>query len=854
MTMIAGKGTRRRILEAVAAATTTGRVRLREAPDSSLNDRMRAVSQAVSAAYNQQPGDYSYVEVVFDDYVIICKGGKLWKVEYTLSKDGAVTLSGEPVQVRTTYTPISEGVLIGLLPDSDTPVQLKEGETAPAPTGKRWAVLIIQEGLSKNRNNYKRKVLQEASPLYEGARIFMDHQEEQRRFGRSTRDVAGFLKNVEGVVLRDPNATGTQEAQGVFALAATAVITNKDVRDTLMTAYQEGNTNLFGLSHDVEAESTTVMAESGPFYDVQRIDSVSSVDFVTNPAAGGRVLRLVASDTVPHTLEGDGRMLKKMIEAIKASGNAALIAKLTALGATPNEDQVMGLYTEALQATGTGAPATTPTREAQPAAAAAAPAATTPATTPTTAAPTQPATTQVQEAQNPQLLEAVQDARTLFLETTLNGTSLHEPVKAALRKRINALITEATTMATLPTKAGILAMVKESVDLFAELAEKQVVMPASGRPRAEVVKDRQDKFQEALDDFFGMKRTAEGKIVLNPDAKAVSFRNIYVEFTGDLNVTGQVREAKKLTESLTTTSFDQILGDSITRRMVAEYVLQTQQEWRGTIAEVVPVTDFRTQRRMRFGGYGNLTTVTQGSPYPAMTSPTDEEATYTPAKRGGTEQLTIEMIANDDVGSIRRIPGRMSRAAYQTLREFVLDFMAANPTIYDSTALFTTGGGSHLNLISSALTASNVASMRLLIKKQPDMSNGKRIGLNGKLLWVPADLEQLAYQITGADRAVPDSNVSSTAAPSAPNFLRAQGIVPKVVDYWTDTDNYFLTADIGQTPMIELGFWGGEEPQLFVQDQPNQGSLFSNDAITYKMRHVYGGAVLDFRGFAASIL
>jgi hypothetical protein len=40
---------------------------------------------------------------------------------------------------------------------------------------------------------------------------------------------------------------------------------------------------------------------------------------------------------------------------------------------------------------------------------------------------------------------------------------------------------------------------------------------------------------------------------------------------------------------------------------------------------------------MRFGGYGNLPTVGQGAPYTALTSPTDEEATYAPAKRGGTE-------------------------------------------------------------------------------------------------------------------------------------------------------------------------------------------------------------------------
>jgi hypothetical protein len=46
-------------------------------------------------------------------------------------------------------------------------------------------------------------------------------------------------------------------------------------------------------------------------------------------------------------------------------------------------------------------------------------------------------------------------------------------------------------------------------------------------------------------------------------------------------------------------------------------------------------------------------------------------------------------------------------------------------------------------------------------------------------------------------------------------------------------------------PVLEVGFLDGqEEPELFVQDQPNGGSMFSNDKLTYKIRHIYGGTVL----------
>jgi hypothetical protein len=72
-------------------------------------------------------------------------------------------------------------------------------------------------------------------------------------------------------------------------------------------------------------------------------------------------------------------------------------------------------------------------------------------------------------------------------------------------------------------------------------------------------------------------------------------------------------------------------------------------------------------------------------------------------------------------------------------------------------------------------------------------------------------------------------------------------IVP--VWYWTDTNDWALFADPNDLQTIELGFLDGqEEPQLFVQDMPNVGSMFSNDKLTYKIRHIYGGNVLDFRG------
>ena len=121
--------------------------------------------------------------------------------------------------------------------------------------------------------------------------------------------------------------------------------------------------------------------------------------------------------------------------------------------------------------------------------------------------------------------------------------------------------------------------------------------------------------------------------------------------------------------------------------------------WRG-LATTVPINDFRTQERTRFGGYGDLPTVAESAAYGALGSPTDEKASYTVAKRGGTEDVTLEMIKNDDVGVIRRIPVKLSRSAKRTLGKFVLDFLADNPKIHDGATLFHAG---HHNLGAAAL-------------------------------------------------------------------------------------------------------------------------------------------------------
>ncbi|PKO63466.1 MAG: hypothetical protein CVU23_10570, partial [Betaproteobacteria bacterium HGW-Betaproteobacteria-17] len=184
----------------------------------------------------------------------------------------------------------------------------------------------------------------------------------------------------------------------------------------------------------------------------------------------------------------------------------------------------------------------------------------------------------------------------------------------------------------------------------------------------------------------------------------------------------------------------------------------------------------------------------------------------------------------DDVQALRRIPVELALAAKNTLYEFVFDFFRTNPTIHDTKALY---HADHGNLFTVALSAAEFSAHRLAMLKQTRAGSGKRLATGPASILVPFELQELAYNLF-----VRNQNLDKT-------FV--QTINPEVipVDYWTDATDWCTVASTMVLPVLEIGFLDGrEDPELFVQDQPNAGSMFSNDKLTYKIRHIYGGNVL----------
>jgi len=410
------------------------------------------------------------------------------------------------------------------------------------------------------------------------------------------------------------------------------------------------------------------------------------------------------------------------------------------------------------------------------------------------------------------LMEARQSASSL-----IEASNLPEAAKKKLAKQYAA--------STGFTVEDVRESIKDEADYLATFTESGTVQGLGSSVR--IVESQFDKIEDMLDAFFDHE---------NKDhRKAQSFKECYITMTGDTRVTGLTQNCDEavMREALGTGDLSIVLGNAVRRRMVRDYNVQDQYSvWRNVV-EVTRSDDFRVQERTRWGGYGDLPVVAESGDYTPLTSPNDEKADFAVSKRGGKESLTLEAIKNDDAGLIRRIPIGLSRSAKRTVAKFALGFFETNPVIYDGVTYF---HASHNNLGAAALDKTSWMAARKAMLQQTEMDSGDRLGIPPKYLLVPSDLEDTAHDMFRRN------------ANNDPDFV--QTTAPKVLPiwYWSDANDWVATADPYDAPTVEISFLDGqEEPEVFVQDSPTVGSMFNNDTITWKIRHIYGGNVLDFR-------
>lgn len=745
--------------------------------------KLRSPSPSHDLACNDR-----WVSEVFDDHFIMVEGDKLYKVDYTLEEEDEVVF-GEKTEVekKVEYVDAQAAVSLSEALDKDSDEY-----------GFKWAVRVVTFGTDKNGIHWTKAPLVAALESFNGAKVYQlensQHLEKKPVFGKSTKDIVGWLK---GAIVKD---------DGIYA-DFYILKTAKKLRNDLIDSWERENPDLLGLSVDITAAAKKKRVAGKNVKYLLAVKKVE-VDVVHDPAAGGQFINIKAA--IKNREESMN--LEQLLAALKTARPKAyesLKAKIDDNSVTAEEVLVLLAAREDqdIDAETLRAAVTSTLKDMGLTIGGAAPA--------------------IDDSEPGDVMQAAQkildQSRIVACGVTLAAALSASELPDISRQRLDKQFGDKGFAVT-----DLQAAIKEEKVYLDTLNASGTIAGAGG---VRITVDSQDNAIKMIDDFF--------------DGKVPSIKAAYINLTGDTLVTGDMKAATRLTASIDSTTFAEILGDSVARRMIAEYNVSALQDWR-KIVNVVSLNDFRTQHRTRMGGYGDLPIVTEGDPYGALATPGDEEATYAASKKGGTEDLTLEMIKNDDAGAVMMIPRKLARAASRTLYKFVFDdLLSDNPTIYDAVALF---HASHGNLGAVALDATNLALRRQAMLKQTEADSGERLGIPAKYLIHPVDLDKVAYDLVAAPR-------NSDFDPTAADYTRTLQMETISVPFWIDANNWFLAADPMDIPSIEIGFLDGkEDPELFVQDAPNVGSMFSNDKLTYKIRHIYGGANTDYRGLDGSIV
>jgi hypothetical protein len=823
-----------RLVEDTAAASVS------EA-ELSFEDKRRRVNDALAALYRPAglpESDYwwgAYCVALYDDRVVFCApDDKTYSAPYAVAETGAVTL-GQATEVVVNYAPLGEAV--------EEAVQEAIGgllEQA-GKSGRAWDVLLIQAGTSLNGNHYAPEVLRKAAPLFEGVACYADHG--SGRGGRSIKDKVGTFSRPEF----GRHEIGGQVVEGV---KARLTVVAPWLRETLLESVQAGLTDFIGFSIDAEGRVVAKEQSGRRVRFVEELTRVKSVDAVAEPSAGGRLVRLVAGNAPPAEEEETmtPEQLKAAIQEALAAGNAELAATLTASLATALK--------EALQpvAAGAAAAATTPVQENAGAA--------------TVATPTLDS---IQEEIKALKEAEVRRALMALVEAKLGATALSDLGKQRVRTSFEELLERRNFEA-----AEVDARIQEDLAYEGALVQRDL-KPLSIPQRAVVQMgdNPADKWEKQLHGFF-LQENVDG---------VPAFRDLkeaFARWTGQDYLDVDPLELfnafatrydshlhhKRVRESLTTASWGDVFADNLYVMMMRSYAASPAYDrWRPLVSQVENVPDFQTRHWVRIGGYGDLPTVAEQGTYQPLTSMSDEQVNYSIAKRGGLDDVTLEMLTYErGAQKVREIPRAMGRSAARTLFKYVMNIITtSNPTMgYDSVALYSAASGSRLEtntgttaLSVAGLNATQIAMRRFAAYNESLELLGERNKI--KFLVVPPDLEMRAKRIVAPspNYAYGLNTTGNTDADTSidPLAFADRGIVPIVYDQLTDVTDWWAVADPTDMNTMVMGFWNGQqEPELFVQDNALIGAVFSADKITYKIRHVYAGAILDHRAFYRQVV
>lgn len=792
-------------------------------------------AEIVRAAWHaRQPcyDDAWWVTDVFDDAVVVRKEALYRRIPYTL--EGDVVTFGEPVEVAVKFEEVGESAAIG---------------AAVQPTGAQWDVRVLRFGRSLNGWLWTREagaqLVKHLNSAPVGCYVFANgvqgHAAEEAVLAAG----GAVMRNVVGD-LQAPRL----EADGVYAQLHVHEDANW-LRTKLLGLAQRGVVDkVIGLSVDTLAGYVPVQLREGVTKAIKSIDRLLSVDVVTSPSADGRFIRATAGPLhMPNPTKEDLMTRDQIITLIQANRPELLAGR--ALEAITDETLQL-LLADAMKLAAPAAAARAAETTETPEKGKGAPA----------------------WAADMERRYAVAQTQARVIEQVTAATSLPELSRERIRKFFADKVADTSEIA---------ARIAEEREYLARLSETGEIR-GFGSTRAEVLAAPLDKIQAGLDRLVFrdvQRRDAEvGLSLANAPFSPATVRRLteswkstteamkadrglefqglkdfYVTLTGDSEIQGRIR-AGRASEAILSTTWADILGNTLYRRFLMEYALPIYNE--RSIAEFGSAADFRTKETVILNYFGDIDDVDpEAADYVEIAPPGDDKVTYAVGQKGNILTISRKTIINDDIRAVAKLVSRLGRAARRTLAKFIWNFYMANTNYgVDATAWF---HNNHANTGSTALTANLAGATEVLAKiiqlaDMTEQGSAEKIGmppLDALWLDVPHALYGIAVQINNS-REFGAGNVNPVL-----NHFGVNGERINVNPLFTDATDWgvHVSPGAGGRESILVDFLQGrEEPEFFLADQPTVGQAFIADKIQYKVRHEYGGAIQDFRGATKNVV
>lgn len=720
-----------------------------------------------------------------------------------------------------------------ITPEEEAPTGLTMSVTeAEGETGPKWHGVMIRAGEATNpaENGKKRVYTEEA--LREGveAGLFDDLPGYQRTDAEHSKEEGGMLAGTWGKAAWD---AVKKEVQNTFTWLKDkypSVIHKRVVR-----AVTEGKVD------DIPGFSITanVYIDKKTPHIVRAFKEVRSCDPISFPSAGGRVIAVTESHITEQStmkildylknrgLTVPAKFAKEWAEVSVQEAAAAdfLLAQLKEkrpkmferdpqleATLTKNELLLVNLFSEFMASEGLDP------------------------------APVEGAGTEDAGSTDTAVTEADRAALTLVHRQAYDGvlanSRLDEVQRASLRKRFDGRPFDA----------------KFAEQAVQEALEMQTAYGKSKpQPRIDVQRDGTDKAQQMANDFFCSQitdlsvreaiNTNAGSQVLSKTAHGSprSLRQLYIDLTGDTRL--ELTNAA-VRESIDPSLVAKILANAANLRILQDFQMPTEYDFWRELADVNSLSDFKSQTVMRMGHFGSLKKVGRDDAYEELAQGAETNESYTPDTYGGMISIHRKDIINDNVGAIMRMPTMVTMDAKMDLSAFAWSLILDNPTLGDGKALF---HSDHNNLISdttanAGLTDDHFLALEAKLRSQKFPGRDDVAALPARYAIIPSALRKTAYAVFTAAYGLNNAT---------PTFLQSLQIKVMECVHASAAKDYYVVTDKMFCPVLELGFYQGREvPELLVADNETAGALFTHDKIQWKVRHEYGGSVVDYRGIA----